>query len=73
MLTAMPVSDRKNMSFPLTGVGLMMRWTASATRTPVTAQLHSTDARAAKTSTRWYLCATDLAMIQCSCADTVQV
>lgn len=61
------------MSFPLTGVGFMMRWTASATRTPVTAQLHSTDARAARTSTRWYLCATDLAGISYALYDTPQI
>ncbi len=44
------------MSLPLTGVGFMMRWTASATRMPVTAQLQRTEASAASTSTRWYLC-----------------
>lgn len=43
------------MSLPLTATGSMMRWTASATKTPVTAQLHRTEARAARTSTRWYL------------------
>ena len=51
----MPASARKNMSLPLTATGSMMRWTASATRIPVTAQLHRTEARAARTSTRWYL------------------
>ena len=70
-LMAMPASARKNMSLPLTATGSKIRCTASATRTPVTAQLHRTEASAARTSTRWYLCkeTADEAVWHCPGAD----
>lgn len=55
MLMTMPATPRKHMSLPLTGFGLMVRCVASARRILVMAQLQSNDAKAASTSTRWYL------------------